>query len=90
MRATFGSASTIIYQARELGILCRPAGPDWRGSGRAIQPDKDADGFYYIDAGGVLGAMPHVVKPSEIIQDWELTTLDIIKAEYESLCKEPF
>ena len=90
MRATFGGASTIIHQARELGILCRPAGPDWRGSGMAIQPDKDADGFYYIDAGGVLGAMPHVVKPSEIIQDWELTTLDIIKAEYESLCKEPF
>lgn len=86
MRTTIGPAPTIIAQAMELGILCRPVELGWIGS--ALLPTTDS--FERIEAcsNNYLGL--YHPTPGQLMLDWMLITRELIESEYCESIKDPF
>jgi hypothetical protein len=87
MKPTEGSAPNIIAQALELGILCRPMHSSRVGVGEALVVSRD---LFWIKDGYEGRLKVFSPSPDELMQDWELTTTDLIRAEWQKSCEEPF
>jgi hypothetical protein len=87
MKPTSGTAPTIIAQALELGILCRPRHSTRVGVGEALVVSRD---LFWIKDGHEGRLKVFSPSPDELMQDWELTTTDLIRAEWRKSCEEPF
>lgn len=91
MKPTIGPSHVIIAQALELGILCRPVYHNILGgirvsSGEALEVSEDL--FWHVDGAG--GRRVFHPSPSELVQDWALTTRDIIVSEWHKAQETPF
>lgn len=83
---TIGPAPLIIAQAMELGILCRPGELGWLG--KALRPT--VDGFEIVEAWTDNWLGYQSVTPGQIVLDWTLTTLEILKSEERESTDKPF
>ena len=90
MKPVIGNAPEIIQQAISLGLLCRPVyhGRGCRiGVGEALEPTMDS--FFWCIPGDHEAHL-YTVSPAELLLDWELTTRDLLAAEYRKACEEPW
>lgn len=89
MSATIGPASTIIAQALELGLLCRPTKGTGVGYGEALEV---SDTCFWLVIGGKPWdrSEPYTIRPTDLLCDWALTTKDLIQREWQSSVEEPF
>ena len=83
MKPCYGSAPHIIEQAIQLGVLCRPIHSNRVGVGEALEATVDS--FWRIDHEGRWEAFN--VAPCELLMDWELTTKDLIRQEWNKACE---
>lgn len=93
MKPTIGPSHIIIAQAMELGICCRPVYhniPPFHGirvpSGEALEVSEDL--FWRVDGDG--GREVFHPSPAELVQDWTLTTREIIAEERKKARETPF
>ena len=70
-------AHEAIEMAMNLGILCRPVEPGWSGS--ALQPSDTMFHEYSPEYSGHFWP-----SPLQLTKDWELTTLEKIRKEYDA------
>ena len=84
MKPTVGGAPNIIAQALELGILCRPRHSTRVGVGEALVVSRD---LFWIKDGYEGRLKVFSPSPDELMQDWELTTTDLIRSEWQKSCE---
>jgi len=87
MKPTSGNCSTIIQQALQLGILARPCRSTRVGAGEALEV---SDTCFWIRNGADSSAPIWTPEPSDLVGDWELTTLDLIRQEWHKLTETPW
>ena len=91
MKPVIGSCSEIVAQALALGLLCRPVltrGANI-GAGEALEVGKDSFWHYYA-GDPTLPVTAYTVSPWELTLDWELTTKDLLRAEYRRFTEDPW
>jgi len=84
MRVTCGPAPTIIQAALELGVFCRPIHSDHIYTGEALEVSNEL--FWWVNHDGTRKV--HSVSPIDLTKTWELTTMDIIRAEWLKLSED--
>lgn len=91
MKPVIGPCSEIVAQALSLGLLCRPVlGHGVKiGAGEALEVGRDS--FWFFHSGDPQQPVTeYTVSPWELTQDWELTTRDLLRAEYRRFTEEPW
>ncbi len=81
-----GPASQIIEQALHLGLLCRPLLGHTSAIGVGEALELTEDGFYRVGI-GCESLVPYSVSPADLIRDWELTNLDLLRSEWNKACE---
>ena len=74
-----GCSSEIIREALSLGILCRPVTSHRLGVGTALETSKC---MFWMVTGHDSQRTPFSPTPEELTEDWQLTTWDLIRAEW--------
>jgi hypothetical protein len=87
MKPTSGNVSLILAQAIQLQILCRPCHSQRVGLGEGLA--CSADGFW-LHNGADDTFYEWTPVPSDMLGDWELTTQDLIRAEFEKETRAPW
>lgn len=88
MSATIGPASVIIAQALQLGLLCRPTKGTGVGYGEALAVSEDC--FWLVIGPETKSGPVYTLRPTDLLVDWELSTHDLIRREWQSSVEEPF
>ena len=86
-RPTTGPAPQIIAQALELQIMCRPTHSTRVGVGEALAVSRD---LFWLVSGQDGTFVAFRVSPEELMQDWELTSNDLIRAEWQKETSVPW
>lgn len=86
-RPTTGPAPQIIAQALELQIMCRPTHSTRVGVGEALAVSRD---LFWLVSGQDGTFVAFRVSPEELMQDWTLTTNDLIRAEWQKETSVPW
>lgn len=87
MKPTHGPAPLIIAQAIELGLLCRPIHSPRVGVGEALEVSKEC---FWLRNGHDHERPVFSPSPSELMQTWELTTMDLLRSEWDRATGVPW